>query len=175
MFPFFLIRLLMMIVLIVMLTGAILIIMHYYFKLKRPIPVQADPTQVKSVLLPLKLQAYERIILFLERISPPGLIQRVSRPEMNPVQLEAALTRTIRDEFEYNLSQQLYVSSKSWEMVKNAKEETIRLIHIAAGKVPEGASSQELIKSILDQLVADEKHPVDHAIEAIKQEVRELG
>lgn len=173
--PFFLFRLILVIVVIVLLTGSVLIIMKYYFRLTRePVPSKDDMSEDRRILMPLKLQAYERIILYLERIRPPGLIQRVSRAEMNSVQLQSVLVRTIRDEFEYNLSQQLYLSHRSWELVTNAKEETIKLIHSASGEVQDGASSQELIKAVLDQMVKDEKHPVDFAIDEIRKEFGKL-
>lgn len=174
MMPIILLRILTLIIAITLITVSILIIMKNYFNLKRPVSVTPDPLEKSKILLPLRLQAYERIVLYLERISPAQLIQRVSRPEMNAVQLQSTLTKTIRDEFEYNLSQQLYISSRAWELVKNAKEETIKLIHTAAHTLPEGASSQELIKAILDRMIENEKQPVDFAIEEVKKDVQQL-
>lgn len=171
MIPFFLIRLLVIIVVITALTISVIIIMKYYYSLKSGTSPQSVPDEEKKVFYPLKLQAYERIVLFLERINPNSLIQRVSKPEMTPVQLQAALIKAIREEYEYNLSQQIYISSRSWQLVKNAKEEAIKLIHTAAGKVSEGSTSQELIRKIFDEVMAIEKMPADFALDEIKKEL----
>jgi hypothetical protein len=75
----------------------------------------------QKVTLPLRLQAYERLTLFLERISPESLIVRVNKAGMSAQKLQTALLESIRAEWEHNLSQQLYVSHEAWELVKNAK------------------------------------------------------
>ena len=80
--------------------------------------------------------------------------------------------KNIREEFEYNLSQQLYISSKAWEMVKNAKEETIRLINTASMKVSETAGSSEMVRVLLELVLAEEKFAVDTAIEEVKREIQ---
>jgi hypothetical protein len=134
-------------------------------------PIQGEG---QKIILPLRLQAYERIILFLERISPNNLILRLNKPEMSSVQLQSALVKVIREEFEYNLSQQLYISLKAWELVKNAKEETIKLINVASGKIPETASSGELAKIIFDLSLETEILPVNVAIDEIKIEIQKI-
>jgi hypothetical protein len=128
----------------------------------------------QKIILPLRLQAYERIILFLERISPNNMIMRLNKPEMSSFQLQSALIKTIREEFEYNLSQQLYISLKGWELVKNAKEETIKLINVASGKIPETASAGELVKIIFDLALEKNRLPVDVAIDEIKKEIQKI-
>ena len=97
---------------------------------------------------------------------------RLNKPEMTSVQFQSLLVKTVREEFEYNLSQQIYLSFRAWELVKNAKEETIKLINIAAGKLPETASSGELAKIIFDLSVEKEKLPVNIAIDEIKKEIQ---
>ena len=98
----------------------------------------------------------------------------MNRPELNAYQLQSALIKTIREEFEYNLSQQLYISSKAWEMVNNAKEETIKLINIAAGQIPETASSAELVRVIFDAVMNTDKLAVHVTLETVKDEIRQL-
>jgi hypothetical protein len=170
--PFFLFRLLLVIITIGLVLGAVLIIIRYWFSLKKKPSGHTVQGEEQKILLPLRLQAYERIILFLERISPNNLIMRMNKPEMSSVQLQSALVKVIREEFEYNLSQQLYISLKAWELVKNAKEETIKLINIASGKIPETASSGELVKAILDLSLETERLPVNDAIDEIKKEIQ---
>ena len=88
----------------------------------------------KELIMPVRLQAYERIVLFLERISPYSLIMRLHRPGMTVQQLQTELIRAIRDEFEHNLSQQLYMSSKAWGYVKTAKDETTKLVNTESNR-----------------------------------------
>jgi len=167
-----LIGLLKMLFTVALVFGAVMILLRYYFsKIKKPtgIPVSDDG---QKIILPLRLQAYERIVLFLERIMLPGLVMRLNSPELTSDQLQSMLVKTIREEFEYNLSQQLYISSKAWELVKNAKEQTIHMINLAAGKVSENTSSAELVRQILALTVKEEKSPVSLALEEVKQEVQ---
>jgi hypothetical protein len=174
--PFILFRFLFVIFTVGLILGAVLIIIRYWFSIKkqsRPNPPMVE-NQQQQIILPLRLQAYERIILFLERIAPNNLIMRINKPEMSSVQLQSALVKVIREEFEYNLSQQIYISPKSWELVKNAKEETIRLINVASGQIQETASSGELVKAILDLSLAKDKLPVNVAIDEIKTEVQKI-
>jgi hypothetical protein len=128
----------------------------------------------QAVSIPIRLQAYERIILLLERISPGSLVIRVTQPGMTAFQLQTALIQNVRDEFEHNLAQQIYLSSPAWELSKNAKEETIKLINIAASKLNESASAIDLGSVIFELSAQTDKLPVTAAIEYIKKEVRQL-
>jgi len=127
-----------------------------------------------DVITPLRLQAYERIILYLERISPESLILRVNKPGHTCKQLQTELLSTIRIEWEHNLSQQLYVTQKSWEVVKNAKSNIIQLINVTADKVKGDSPSLNLSKAILSSVMDQGKiHTVD-AIKYIKEEMNQM-
>jgi len=128
----------------------------------------------QGTLLPLRLQAYERMILFLERISPESLIIRVNRSGFTSQQLQAELMNAIRGEFEHNLSQQLYVSPGAWEMLKIARGRTIQLINMMAEKVQKDSPSINLSKAILESIVDQEKVPTADALNFIKKEFSEL-
>ncbi|NVN94567.1 MAG: hypothetical protein HXX18_04690 [Bacteroidetes bacterium] len=127
----------------------------------------------QQFVTPIRLQAYERIVLFLERISPNSLVLRVSEPQMNVLQLQTALIFSIRQEYEHNLSQQLYVSSKAWQIVKDAKEDLINVISSIAANIDKTADSSELAKAIFELTSAVEKMPVEIAIEILKNEIQE--
>jgi hypothetical protein len=172
--PFFLYRLLFVIITTGLLLGAVLIIIRYWFSMKKQPSGDTIRGEEQKIILPIRLQAYERIVLFLERISPNNLIMRLNQPEMSSLQLQSTLIKTIREEFEYNLSQQLYISLKGWELVKNAKEETIKLINIASGKIPETASAAELVKIIFDLALEQDRLPVDVVIDEIKKEIQKI-
>ncbi|MBK9286190.1 MAG: hypothetical protein IPN38_00530 [Flavobacteriales bacterium] len=104
--------------------------------------------------LPLRLQAYERVTLFLERISPGPLVLRVHKSNMSSRMLHAELIATVREELEHNVTQQVYMSEKAWAKVKQAKEETIRLLNIAFEQTGENQSAPRIEPARLrDRLV----------------------
>jgi hypothetical protein len=127
---------------------------------------------MQKEIFPVRLQAYERIILLLERISPNHLILRMNQPGMNALQFQGLLVQTIRDEFDHNLSQQLYISSASWELVRTAREELIRLINTASGNLGNNAQAHDLASRLLELHASLEHDPVARAIEAVKEEAR---
>ncbi len=124
----------------------------------------------KSVIAPVRLQAYERMAMFLERIEPNQLILRLNDGNTPNANLRMLLISTIRAEFEHNLSQQIYISSDVWNQICNAKEETIRIINVSSGKIAQDAPGIELVTSILEQTAG--QSPTAAAMEALKEEVR---
>jgi hypothetical protein len=127
--------------------------------------------QNAKTVTPIKLQAYERIVLFLERISMESLLVRVSSSDMSAEQLHSALLATIRSEFEHNLSQQIYMSPQAWEVVKNARSNTIKIINNEAEKVKGNSPAVELSKQLLTKVMELEQEPTKAAIDYIKGEI----
>lgn len=103
-----------------------------------------------QVSAPLRLQAYERMALFLERISPESLILRCYQPGMDMKLLQGVLTKNIRDEWEHNLSQQVYLSAEAWLHIREAKEEMVNLVNSAAVSLPADADPTTLAASIFE-------------------------
>lgn len=128
----------------------------------------------QKIITPIRLQAYERIILFLERISPESMIKRVLQPQMKAKQMQMAMLATIRSEFEHNLSQQIYVSSEAWETVLNAKENIIQLINVVGNRASSEDTALTMSKTILDMLMKVEEPPLKKAINFVKQESSEF-
>ncbi len=124
-----------------------------------------------SALVPIRLQAYERIIIFLERLHPNSLVLRVNKNGYSAQDLQLELIKTVRSEYEHNLSQQIYMSAGAWEMVKNAKEETLKLVNMAASKASESTRGQDLAGFILQVASGIEKMPSQLAIDYIKKEI----
>lgn len=124
--------------------------------------------------LPLRLQAYERLTLFLERISPGGLVMRVHKSNMTSRTLHLELLATIREEFEHNVTQQIYVSEKAWQQVRMAKEETTRIINIAMEQTGEGRSGSDLSQHIFETASRLTHLPTQLALLSLKEEVRKL-
>jgi hypothetical protein len=126
----------------------------------------------RKTILPIRLQAYERIVLYLERIAPNSIVMRIYEPGMSAKLLQAALVKAIRDEFEHNMSQQIYVSEAAWIMTKQAKEETIKLINISAGKVKPDATGIDLSQVIFELAAQLDKLPSEIASSYLKKEIQ---
>ncbi len=129
----------------------------------------------QKTTLPLRLQAYERMALFLERISLNNLIHRTYKSNMNISEFHQTLINSIRLEYEHNQSQQIYISSQKWELIITVKEEVISLINRLSSEIPPNTSGKRLSKSILETLLKS-KHisPTQKALNALKSEAKEL-
>ena len=125
----------------------------------------------QKIITPIKLQAYERLILFLERISAESLIVRIQQQGMTSKQLHIALLSIIRAEFEHNISQQLYITSQAWELVKASKENMIKLINDCAVNTNPKSSSIELSRTIIEKVMETSKSPTSVAIDFLKKEM----
>ena len=130
--------------------------------------------QNSRTVTPIRLQAYERVVLFLERISLESLLIRTNTPSMTATQLHSALLNNIRSEFEHNLSQQIYMTQQAWEVVKNARSNTIKLINTEFEKTPDTATAIEFSKHLLERVMELEKEPTKTAVEYIKNEVARM-
>lgn len=131
-------------------------------------------TDDRKHTLPLRLQAYERLTLFLERIAPGTLVMRVHKSSMSSRTLHTELVATIREEYDHNITQQLYVSEKTWQQVRTAKEETIRLVNIAFEQVGDNQSGTALIQQIFETVGRLSHLPGQVALLTLKEEVRKL-
>ncbi len=129
---------------------------------------------INDDILPVRLQAYERSILLLERISPDSMILRVSRTDYSARQLQQELLNNITSEFEHNIAQQTYLSREAWEKIKAAKNQVINLVNETAKEVKPDASGPTLGKLILERLAELNIPPSQVAINYLKQEVKTL-
>jgi hypothetical protein len=130
--------------------------------------------QNSRTVTPIKLQAYERIVLFLERISLESLLVRVSLSDMTAAQLHSTLLSTIRSEFEHNLSQQIYMSQQAWEVVRNARSNMIKIINSEAEKMQANSSGMAFSRQLLEKIMELEQEPTRAAIDFIKGEIGRL-
>jgi maltodextrin utilization protein YvdJ len=121
---------------------------------------------------PIRMQAYERMTLFLERIAPGNLLVRIKPYKGQKEDYAALLTRTIEQEFEHNLAQQIYVSEECWNVIKASKNATINNIRKTAAR-EEIKTADELRKHILNSLL-EQQPPSDTALAYIKKEVKSL-
>ncbi|MCQ2958959.1 MAG: hypothetical protein MJ198_02060 [Bacteroidales bacterium] len=123
-----------------------------------------------KITMPLRIQAYERLVLLLERISPESLLLRVQTPTMTAGLMHQELLITIRAEFEHNLSQQIYVSQAAWDSVKMAKDSLIRLVNEESQKVAAGAPAAALSEAILKAMVMQPTNPIVNALSVLKKD-----
>lgn len=126
-------------------------------------------------LTPVKLTAYERLALLLERISLESMIIRINRPGMTAMDLHSAMLATIREEFEHNVTQQIYVSSELWLVIKNARERLVQFINMYASQAPADISSIDFAKVLIEEYNKEPDSPIDIAMRMLKNEVKSLG
>ncbi|MCX6181224.1 MAG: hypothetical protein NT150_04770 [Bacteroidetes bacterium] len=122
---------------------------------------------------PIILQAHERLILFLERMQMSSLVARVHKPGMSARFLQTEIINTIKTEFEHNITQQLYVSKNSWEIVKKAKEESMKTVSMGMSKLQDNnATSIDLAREVLTITAAQDQDWTQKAIDVLKADLR---
>ncbi|MEM9338218.1 MAG: hypothetical protein AAGA66_05780 [Bacteroidota bacterium] len=128
----------------------------------------------QEVVVPIRLQAYERVILLLERITPSNLLSRLGNAEYSAEEFQQILVHEIRNEVNHNLSQQVYMSDSAWTYVTSAVEQTISLINSSSNGMTKDAKGIELAKAILENGVSEEMNTSQEAIKFIKAEIQEI-
>jgi len=126
----------------------------------------------EKVLIPLRLQAYERMVLFLERINPPNLLTREMKAGLTIAQLQGVILKALREEYEHNMSQQLYIDEVCWEQIKAAKEKIVQLVNSAASKFKTDEEGIKLANEILTGGFEVGNDPIEKAMSAIKKEIK---
>jgi len=124
-----------------------------------------------NTFTPLKLQAYERIALFLERTSIPALIQSYAQAGQSALGFAAAATHAIKEEYSYNVSQQIYVSSQMWTLVKAIKEQHLQLLQNITASLPAEATAADLSQKLIEFLQSMDVQPQDRGMEFMKNEI----
>ena len=123
---------------------------------------------------PLRLQAHERLILLLERIDPVKMVNKIITPDMTASAIQGLLVKNIREEFDHNITQQLYVSNTCWKEVQEAKDAAIKLVTLAAGTVNPKSSAIEFSKNLIMLQAEKELYVSAKAITAVKNEISKL-
>lgn len=128
-------------------------------------------SEVRKVVTPIQLQAYERLVLFLERMTPNNLVLRCYQAGMTTQLLKDVMIQNIRDEFEHNLSQQLYISSQAWAYIKNAKEDMINTINSIQAKEGENLTPTAFAGRLFE-LLAGKESQIELAQDFLKEEIQ---
>lgn len=159
---------------------ALLVLLTAYFLIRKTVENDREKRRHEIILqnsrtiTPVRLQAYERLTLFLERISMESLIMRTHKQEMNAKKLQSALLSTIRSEYDHNLAQQIYVSPQAWEVIKSARSNTIKLINTVTEKIPPTASSSDLSRNLLETVMEMDQEPARVALDFLKKEISSM-
>lgn len=128
----------------------------------------------QEIVVPIRLQAYERIVLLLERITPSNLISRLSSSDYTAEEFQQILIHEIRNEFNHNLSQQVYMSDSAWTYVTTAVEQTISVINSSTNTLDEKAKGFDLARAILENTAGEEMDTPKQAIKYIKEEIQDV-
>lgn len=158
------------------LGGSVIVVVAYYlvrnditsFLNSRKEPVQPDS---KADLLSLRLQAHERMIIFVDRINPSNLLLRLHQSGIETAALQIIAVNEIKTEFQHNITQQLYLEASTWRVVQKLKDDTIAMINNAVKNLPADSSGVELSKKVLNHMSEIEENPYELTIGLIKQDI----
>lgn len=125
-----------------------------------------------ETILPNRLHAYERMTLFLERMAPQNLLVRLNTGTMAAREFHHMLLAEVRNEYNHNVSQQVYIGEEVWELIKSAKEDLIVTINDSATEMSETSSSLDLAKKIFEKNIQKPVDPIAHALTELKKEIQ---
>ncbi len=160
------------VILLLVLLLTVIWLLTEFSSLKKDISERktTDPDTLK-----IRLQAYERLSLLSERISLQNLISRTHNAGLSSRQMQASLIDSIKQEYDYNISQQIYVSSEVWKAVNNLKEQNIYVVNQLAATLPSQATGMDLNKQIVDFLINNPKASLHNVVlEAINFEAKKI-
>ncbi len=162
------------------LLPAILVLYAMYITIKSILVKELEKKEMElkvensKMILPIRLQAYERVALFLERVSPNNLILRLNSSELNAREFQHVLLHEVREEFNHNLSQQIYLSEELWDMVSETVDQIIVQINTSAENLDKKAGSMDLAREIFKEISKGKTDPVRYALSAVRKEIGEL-
>lgn len=151
--------------------GGIFYLGRYFYTLSFRLSATKKNQGVRVQNQNLRLQAYERMALFCERISIPQLLYRLNASSMSAAALRDAMLIAIQTEYDHNVTQQIFVSTKLWKIISLSKDDTAYIIQKYAAELPDGATSQDLVIKLSEHLSKSEYNANLKALEAINQEV----
>jgi len=159
---------------VVILGGIAGLYTYFYFKDKKSAggSIVATDTQVSTAL---RLQAYERLVLLADRIGLPNLVSRINVQGATAREMQSLFIQTIKQEYDHNITQQIYVSAEAWEAIRNLKEQNMLIINQVSAFLPENASGSELSKSLMELLMENPKASLHTIVsEALNYEAKKL-
>lgn len=152
---------------------ALLVAIVTFFQVKNAPETENDSSNFSTK--PLQLQAYERLVILCERISLPNLISRLSQPGLSAGEMHVLLIETIRQEYDYNASQQVYVSTAAWDAVRNLRDQNTLIVNTIAKTLPAEAKAADLNRKLLEGMMQEQNaalHTI--ALETLNREAKKL-
>jgi hypothetical protein len=169
---------LLQIALIIFPAGAVLLTTIFFLRKEAAKDVQDMRAELKKqrqeYFLPSRVEAYQRAVLLMERIHPNSLVMRLHNPGLPAKALQADFLKAIREEYDHNVAQQLFISLQGWQMVKNSKEETIKIINIAGNQMLASSNGMDLSAKIFEIVAEVGQLPTEITVEYLKKELQEL-
>jgi hypothetical protein len=129
---------------------------------------------ISGQTLPLRLQAYERLVLFIDRINPANLLIRLNGNSYAAAELHSIILNEIRTEYQHNITQQIYVSTQAWAVVKRTKDDTINLVNNAIKAMPENAGGLDFGRMLLTHLSKLEEDPYEIATSLVRKDLEHI-
>lgn len=130
--------------------------------------------QRQEYFLPNRVEAYQRAVLLMERIHPNSLVMRLHNPGLPARAMQSELLKAIRDEYDHNVAQQIFIAPHIWEMVKNSKEETIKIINIAGNQMQATSMGMDLSAKIFEVVAEIGELPTDITVKVLKEDLQRL-
>lgn len=127
-----------------------------------------------QIMVPAKLQAYERLTILLDRLSPENLILRLANPKESATVFRQRLISNIHEEFNHNISQQIYVSDQAWKLIRSVKDQLLLVIDSAYKDMKEDSKGTDLGRQILEDMMHRKENPTQIAIAFLKKEIELL-
>lgn len=143
-------------------------LMNTFFEREKKLKQEENRALARKDYIPLRIQAYERAALYLERIDPNNLIMRLHTPGMSASRLHGELLKVIREEYNHNMVQQIYMTPRAWNQLKQAKEESVKIVNMAMQKMTDHATGMELSTAIFEIVSKLDKLPSEVALEKVK-------
>lgn len=171
-------QILFQIALIVVPSGAVLMTAIYFLRRESEKEIRSVQLELKKerqkFFLPNRVDAYQRAILLMERIHPNSLIMRHNNPGLPAAGLQVKLLESIREEYEHNLAQQMYISNPTWDMVKKSKDETMKIVNLAGQTMGPTSNGMDLMTKIFEIVGEVGVLPTEIAVDALKKELQGL-
>lgn len=166
------------IALIIIPAGGVMLTAVYFMRREAEKEIRSVKLELKKerqkFFLPNRVEAYQRAILLMERIHPNSLVMRHNNPGLPAAALQVQLLESIRQEYEHNIAQQMFISFNAWEMVKKSKEETVKIINLAGQQMGPTSNGMDLMSKIFEIVAEVGTLPTEIAVQALKQELQEL-
>lgn len=166
------------IALIIVPAGAVLITAIYFMRRESEKEIRNVQLELKrerqKFFLPNRVEAYQRAILLMERVHPNSLVMRNNNPGLPAAAMQVQLLEAIRNEYEHNIAQQMFISLPTWDMVRKSKDETVKIINMAGQQMTPTSTGMDLSSKIFELVAEVGELPTEIAVRALKEEFQTL-